>query len=102
MNAEAALQSASDAKAEAEALPSGNVNRDSLIAALEAAIGHAEERIAAAREQAGSMALETAVAAVRGTDTENPMGPVSHGERWRRRSAARSVLPAGMTDGERG
>ena len=38
MNAEAALQSARDAKAEAEALPSGNVNRDSLIAALEAAV----------------------------------------------------------------
>ena len=80
MDAEAALQSARDAKAEAEALPSGNVNRDSLIAALEAAIGHAEERVAAAMEQAGSMALEAAVAAVRGTAMDNPMGPVSHGE----------------------
>ena len=98
MNAEAALQSASDAKAEAEALPSGNVNRDSLIAALEAAIGHAEERIAAAREQAGSMALETAVAAVRGTDTENPMGPVSHGEAVAA-AVGGALGPAGGNDG---
>ena len=98
MNAEAALQSASDAKAEAEALPSGNVNRDSLIAALEAAIGHAEERIAAARELAGSMALETAVAAVRGTDTENPMGPVSHGEAVAA-AVGGALGPAGGNDG---
>ena len=80
MDAKAALQAARDAKAKAEALPSDHRNRGSLIAALDAAIGYAEERVEAAREQAGSMALDAAVTAVRGTDTNNPMGPVSHGE----------------------
>ena len=80
MDAEAALQAARDAKAEAEALPSDHTNRGSLIAALDAAIGYAEERVEAAREQAEGMALDAAVTAVEGTDTNNPMGPVSHGE----------------------
>ena len=52
MDAEAALQAARDAKAKAEALPSEHTNRGSLIAALDAAIGYAEERVEAAREQA--------------------------------------------------
>ena len=98
MDAEAALQAVIDAKAAAEALPSGNVNRDSLIAALEAAIGHAEERVAAAGEQAGSMALAAAVAAVRGTDAENPMGPVSHGEAVAA-AVGGALGPAGGNDG---
>ena len=82
MDAKAALQAARDAKAKskAKALPSDHRNRGSLIAALDAAIGYVEERVEAAREQAGSMALDAAVTAVRGTDTNNPMGPVSHGE----------------------
>ena len=98
MDAEAALQAARDANAEAAALPSDHANRGSLIAALEAAIGYAEERVEAAREQAGGMALEAAVAAVRGTDTNNPMGPVSHGEAVA--AAVGSALgPAGGNDG---
>ena len=80
MDAEAALQAARDAKAEAEALPSDHTNRGSLIAALDAAIGYAEERVEAVREQAEGMALGAAVTAVEGTDTNNPRGPVSHGE----------------------
>ena len=99
LDAEAALQAARDAKAEAEALPSDHTNRGSLIAALDAAIGYAEERVEAAREQAEGMALDAAVTAVEGTDTNNPMGPVSHGE-----AVATAVVgalgPAGGNDGQ--
>ena len=98
MDAEAALQAARDAKAKAEALPSDHTNRGSLIAALDAAIGYAEERVEAAREQAEGMALDAAVTAVEGTDTNNPMGPVSHGEAVA--TAVDGALgPAGGNDG---
>ena len=98
MDAEAALQAARDAKAKAEALPSEHTNRGSLIAALDAAIGYAEERVEAAREQAEGMALDAAVTAVEGTDTNNPMGPVRHGEAVA--TAVDGALgPAGGNDG---
>ena len=98
MGAEAALQAARDAKAEAEALPSDHTNRGSLIAALDAAIGYAEERVEAVREQAEGMALEAAVAAVEGTDTNNPRGPVSHGEAVAT-AVAGALGPMGGNDG---
>ena len=98
MDAEAALQAARDAKAKAEALPSDHTNRGSLIAALDAAIGYAEERVEAAREQAEGMALDAAVTAVEGTDTNNPMGPVSHGEAVAA-AVGDALGPAGGNDG---
>ena len=98
MDAEAALQAARDAKAKAEALPSDHTNRGSLIAALDAAIGYAEERVAAANEQAEGMALDAAVTAVEGTDTNNPMGPVSHGEAVAT-AVGGALGPAGGNDG---
>ena len=81
MDAKAALQAARDAKARRrKRSPPITGIEVVLIAALDAAIGYVEERVEAAREQAGSMALDAAVTAVQGTDTNNPMGPVSHGE----------------------
>ena len=99
MDAEAALQAARDANAEAEALPSDHANRGSLIAALEAAIGYAEERVEAAREQAGGMALEAAVSGGPRARTRTTRWVRSAtARRWRRRLAVRSV-PAGGNDG---
>ena len=98
LGAEAVLQALRDAKVEAEALPSNHANRDSLIAVLEAGIGYAQEWVEATREQAGSMALEAAVAAVRGADMDNPMGPVSHGEAVAM-AIGGALGPAGGNDG---
>ena len=83
-DADAAVQSAKDALAEAEALPSDNPNRDTLIAALEGAIEVAEGHAKAAADSRGDddAALASAVKVIKGADPEAegyPMTPAQHG-----------------------
>ena len=80
-NAEAALQSAMDAKTAAAALDDANENKLSLIAALDAAITAAEVQVQAAKDSRDDAALKTAVDVVTGGDAAEPqMVPADHGK----------------------
>ena len=80
MDAEAALMDAKDAKTEAEALPEDDASRESLIAALDAAIAEAEKQVMAAKAEADGMPLKDAVALITGADANDPMTPNDAGQ----------------------
>ena len=103
-NAEAAQKSAEDALVEAMALPADNENRDSLIAALEAAIEAAKMDVATAKTAAEGMDLKTAVEMVTGSDPEvegYPTMPDSYGEDVAA-DIGSAIMAAGANDNGRG
>ena len=103
-NAEAAQKSAEDALVEAMALPADNENRDSLIAALEAAIEAAKMDVATAKTAAVGMDLKTAVEMVTGSDPEAEGYPTmsdSYGEDVAA-DIGSAIMAAGANDNGRG
>jgi hypothetical protein len=80
MDAQAALDSAEDAKGAAEDLPDDNAAKSSLIAALDAAIKAAEAGLDTAEKARDSLRLVRAVALVTGDDEDMPMSPADHGK----------------------
>ena len=74
MDAQAALDSANEAKTEAEGLDGDNEHKSALIAALDAAIMVAEEQLEVATESRDSDDLKAAVDAVTGGDDADPQG----------------------------